>query len=54
MILYTIEETSTLLSMSVQLVRSRVKSGEIKATKIGNTYRLRQSDIRAWLEVQYG
>lgn len=43
--LYTVEEAAILLVCSKQTVRNRIKSGSIKAFKIGDLVRIKHTEI---------
>lgn len=49
---YTLEEVSTLLKISVRALRARIKSGDLKAVKIGKEYRVAESDLNDYLSRQ--
>ncbi len=46
----TPQEVSRLLRVSVYTVRRWIKEGHLPAYKIGRGWRIRESDIGAWLE----
>lgn len=43
--LYTIERVAELLNLHVKTVRAYVRSGRLKATRIGKQYRITRSDL---------
>ena len=48
--LYTTEEVAGLLKVSVITIRRYIKSGKLKASKIGKDYRIKESDIESLLK----
>jgi len=46
---YTLEEVADILKVSVATVRSLVNSGQIKAFKVGNQWRVRKKDLEAYM-----
>jgi excisionase family DNA binding protein len=46
----TSEEAAKLLRMPIDVLRKRVRKGEIPAIKIGSLLRFRVVDLDAWLE----
>lgn len=48
--LYTTEQVAELLQVSVITVRRYIKSGKLKASKIGKDYRIKESDIDNFLK----
>lgn len=46
----TPEECAGLLKMSVLTVRSYLRSGQLKGIKMGRVWRIRRSDLEAFLE----
>lgn len=47
--LYSVEEVAEYLQVSTETVRRYCRTGKIKATKLGNTYRIRRSDVEKLL-----
>jgi len=47
--LMTPQEVSDLLQVSVYTVRRWINQGELPAYKVGRVWRLRRSDVTAWL-----
>lgn len=48
--LYTVADCAYILSLSQSKVRSLLRSRELKSIKIGDTYRVKEADLHAWLE----
>ena len=48
--LYTTEQVAKLLQVSVITIRRYIKSGKLKASKIGKDYRIKESDIDSLLK----
>ncbi len=46
--LYTIERVAELLNLHVKTVRAYVRSGRLKATRIGKQYRITRADLEAF------
>ena len=46
--LYTIERVAELLNLHVKTVRAYVRSGRLKATRIGKSYRITRADLEAF------
>lgn len=42
---YTVEEVSALLKTTIRTVREMIKTGKIKAVKIGKEYRISKNEI---------
>ncbi|MBA2497848.1 MAG: helix-turn-helix domain-containing protein [Acidimicrobiia bacterium] len=51
--LLTVGEVATMLRVSNMTVYRLVQSGELRALKIGKSYRLRDDDVDAYLAGQY-
>lgn len=49
---YTIEETAEILKLSISTVRAYIKSGKIKAARIGTRWRITEAEIDRLLEVE--
>ena len=47
--LLTLQQAATLVGCHYQTMYRRVRSGDIPALVVGGTYRLRRSDVAAWL-----
>ncbi len=47
---FTTAEIAEMLKMNVQVVARKLKHGEIVAYKIGKDWRVKESDLMAWLE----
>lgn len=47
---YTVGEIAELLDFSWRTIQRRIKSGELKASRIGNRYRITREDLIAFLE----
>ena len=47
---YNLRDLSKKLKMSVRTLREYVKSGELKATKIGKAYYITEPNLLAFLE----
>lgn len=50
--LMTIKETAEFLGMHEVTVRDKCRSGEIPAIKMGRFWRIKRSELNAWLEKQ--
>jgi excisionase family DNA binding protein len=48
--LLTIEEASRYLQKSVKTVREWLRTGKLPGLKVGGTWRIRETDMRAFLE----
>jgi excisionase family DNA binding protein len=48
--IYTTKQVAGLLQVSVITIRRYIKSGKLKASKIGKNYRIKESDIESLLE----
>jgi excisionase family DNA binding protein len=49
--LYTVDQASDLLRLHVKTVRSYVRDGRLKATRIGKSYRIARADLEAFAGV---
>ena len=49
----TAAEVASLLRVSTMTVYRLIKSGELRAVRVGKSYRLREDDIDAYLSKQY-
>jgi excisionase family DNA binding protein len=47
---YTTNEIAELLKMNVQVIARKLQHGEIPGYKIGKDWRVKESDLMAWLE----
>jgi excisionase family DNA binding protein len=47
---YTTNEIAELLKMNVQVIARKLKHGELIGYKIGKDWRVKESDLMAWLE----
>jgi excisionase family DNA binding protein len=47
---YTTNEIAELLKMNVQVIARKLKYGELTGYKIGKDWRVKESDLLAWLE----
>ena len=43
--IYSVEEAASILKINVRLVRFYIRSGKLKATKIGKYYRIQESNL---------
>lgn len=48
--LYTVEEVMEILSISRRTLYNYIKSGSLKAVKIGRQWRIRLVDLKAFIE----
>lgn len=46
---YTLEQLSKELNFNIQTLRIYIKSGELKASKVGTRFVVSRDDIKAWL-----
>lgn len=53
-ILLTVAEAHALTGLSQNTLRAAIKSGELKALKIGRSQRLRPQDVRDWINAKFG
>jgi excisionase family DNA binding protein len=49
--LYTVDQAADLLRLHVKTVRSYVRDGRLKATRIGKSYRIARADLEAFAGV---
>jgi len=49
-ILYTLEEIKEILKVTRRTLYNYIKSGNLKAVKIGKYWRIKQSDLEEFLE----
>lgn len=47
---YSLEEAAEAMSLSVSYLRRAVRSGQLRAKRIGQKYRISDDDLRAWFE----
>lgn len=47
---YTTAEVAEMLKMNVQVIARKLKHGELTGYKIGKDWRIKESDLEAWLE----
>lgn len=52
--LLEVEDVARLLGLNPQKVYEMVRSGELRAFKIGRVWRLRPSDVKAWQDAKAG
>ena len=50
MILYTTHEIAEILKVNIETVRIKIRSGELKAIKIGNSYRITDESLNNFLK----
>lgn len=50
--LYTVEEAASMLKVTALTVRRWLKSGELRGSKIGGLWRIKESDIEAALKIE--
>lgn len=50
--IYTVEETAEILQVHIDTVRKYIKSGALRAAKIGKAYRVQESDLQAFIEAR--
>lgn len=49
-IAYSLEEAAETTSLSVAYLRRAVRSGALRAKKVGQKYRIADHDLRAWFD----
>lgn len=49
LILYTIEEVTQILKVTQRTVYNFIKNGDLKAVKVGKYWRVKHSDLEAFL-----
>lgn len=47
---YSVEEVASILGIRPRLVRSHIRNGKLKATKIGKYYRVKESNVVKLIE----
>jgi len=50
--LYTIKEVAKILDISTRTVSSYIKDGKIKAMKIGGKWKIKESDLKEYLDIK--
>ena len=50
--LYDLEEVSKILQVHIETVRRYIKSGALRAAKIGKAYRVQEKDLQAFIEAR--
>ena len=50
--IYNLEEVADILQVHVQSVRRYIKSGALRAAKIGKAYRVQEKDLQAFIEAR--
>jgi excisionase family DNA binding protein len=48
--MYTLLEISEILNVSVESVRRYVRSGKLKASRVGRLWRVQEEDLKKYLE----
>ena len=48
--LLTLSETAALLHVSTRTLQRMIRSGELPALKVGGQWRVRESQLRQWIE----
>lgn len=48
--LYTVDETAEILQVTANTVRRNIRQKRIRASKIGKSYRIKESDLQAFLD----
>lgn len=49
----TVAEVATLMRVSTMTVYRLIKAGELPAVRVGKSYRIRESDVDAYLNSRY-
>ncbi len=49
----TVSEVALLMRVSNMTVYRLIRSGELKAVQVGNRYRVKESDVHAYLDEHY-
>ena len=52
--MFTIREISEILHLDIQIVYKKIKRGEIKASRIGKTYRISEEEVNRIYEGDNG
>ena len=50
--IYSVEEVASILQVHIDTVRRYIKSGALRAAKIGKAYRVQESDLQAFIEAR--
>lgn len=50
--LYDIKEVAKILDISTRTVSSYIKDGKIKAMKIGGKWKIKEDDLKKYLEIK--
>ncbi len=50
--LYDIKEVAKILDISTRTVSSYIKDGKIKALKIGGKWKIKEDDLKEYLEIK--
>lgn len=48
--IYSVDETAKILQVSEESIRRYIKSGSLRAAKLGKAYRIQEKDLQAFLE----
>lgn len=48
--IYSVSETAKILQVSEESIRRYIKSGSLRASKLGKAYRIQEKDLQAFLE----
>lgn len=48
--IYSVDETAKILQVSEESIRRYIKSGSLRASKLGKAYRIQEKDLQAFLE----
>jgi len=48
-IVYTVEDVAKILKVQNRTVRDYIRGGKLKAVKLGRAYRVREEDLKAFL-----
>lgn len=49
----TVQEVADLMRVSSMTVYRLIKSGELRAARVGRSFRVREDDVNAYLEASY-
>jgi excisionase family DNA binding protein len=50
--LYDLQEVANILQVHIDTVRRYIKSGALRAAKIGKAYRVQERDLQAFIEAR--
>jgi len=50
---FTVAEVAAVLRVSTMTVYRLIKAGELRAVRVGRSYRLREDDVDGYLEQRY-